>query len=165
MNTIFKRSALVLAAAGLALPAVPAAAYDFAQPGYSAAPVEETAQNRRDRDRRYDRYERNDRYDRYDRYDRNDRYDRDNRRDRRGYYGRSAYGEPVRRDTRTWRGNDGRQYCQKKDGTTGLIIGAAAGAIIGREVDSRGDRTLGTVLGAAAGALLGKQVAQGTSCR
>lgn len=159
MNTIFKRSALVIAAAGMAIPAVPAAAYDFAQPGYSAAPVEETAQNRRDRDRRYDRY------DRYDRNDRYDRYDRDDRRDRRGYYGRSAYGEPVRRNTRTWRGNDGRYYCQKKDGTTGLIIGAAAGAILGREVDSRGDRTLGTVLGAAAGALLGKEVAQGTSCR
>lgn len=159
MNTILKRSALVIAAAGMAIPAVPAAAYDFAQPGYSAAPVEETAQNRRDRDRRYDRY------DRYDRNDRYDRYDRDDRRDRRGYYGRSAYGEPVRRNTRTWRGNDGRYYCQKKDGTTGLIIGAAAGAILGREVDSRGDRTLGTVLGAAAGALLGKEVAQGTSCR
>lgn len=81
------------------------------------------------------------------------------------YANNYAYGEPVYRNTRTWRGDDGRYYCQKKDGTTGLIIGGAAGALLGREIDSRGDRTLGTVLGAAAGALLGKEVAQGRSCR
>ena len=35
----------------------------------------------------------------------------------------------------TWRGPDGRMYCRKRDGTTGLIVGAAAGALIGRELD------------------------------
>ena len=95
-----------------------------------------------------------------------DRRDRDYRdRDRDRYYGRS-YDEPVYRNTRTWRGRDGQYYCQKKDGTTGLIIGGAVGALLGREIDSRGDRTLGTLLGAAGGALLGKEVAQGQQrCR
>lgn len=114
----------------------------------SAVPAE--AQSRYDRGRyeqRYDRY--GDRYDRgYDR-----RYD-----DRR-------YDERVSRNTQVWRGNDGRTYCRKQDGTTGLIIGGAVGALLGREIDSRGDRTLGTVLGAAAGALLGNQIAGGTRCR
>lgn len=80
-------------------------------------------------------------------------------------YDNRYYGDQVYQNTRVWQGRDGSYYCQKKDGTTGLVIGAAAGALLGRAVDTRGDRALGTVLGAAAGALLGKQVAQGTRCR
>ncbi|RHW19046.1 glycine zipper 2TM domain-containing protein [Sphingomonas gilva] len=57
-----------------------------------------------------------------------------------------------------WRGRDGRMYCRKSDGTTGLIVGGVAGALIGRTIDTRGDRTLGTLGGAAAGALLGREV-------
>ena len=57
-----------------------------------------------------------------------------------------------------WRGSDGRTYCRKPSGTTGLIIGGAAGVLAGREIDKRGDRTTGTVLGAAVGALLGRHV-------
>ena len=163
MNTAFRNTALALAAAGLAVPAIPAAAADFGFPGASrAVPVEESWENRRDRDRYGDRYRGRDR-DRYDDRRYRDRYD-----DRRSYRQaptRSYYAEPVYRDTRTWRGNDGRYYCRKRDGTTGLIVGAAAGALVGREIDKHGDRTLGTVIGAAAGALLGKKVAQGTSCR
>lgn len=59
---------------------------------------------------------------------------------------------------RYWRGDDGRYYCKKSNGTTGLIVGAAAGALAGRAIDTRGERTTGTVLGAAAGALLGREV-------
>lgn len=59
---------------------------------------------------------------------------------------------------RTWRGSDGRLYCRKSNGTTGLIVGGAAGALVGRQIDSRGSRTTGTVLGAAIGALLGRHV-------
>ncbi len=81
------------------------------------------------------------------------------------YYGRTSYGEPVYRDTRVWRGRDGNYRCEKRDGTTGLIIGGAVGALLGREIDRRGDRTLGTVLGAAGGALLGKELTGGTRCR
>ncbi|MEO6153327.1 MAG: glycine zipper 2TM domain-containing protein [Croceibacterium sp.] len=82
-------------------------------------------------------------------------------------YGTNGYGyvEPTYQNSRVWQGQNGNYCCQKKDGTTGLVVGAAAGALLGRAVDRRGDRALGTVLGAAAGALLGKQVAQGTNCR
>lgn len=135
---------LALAASGLTLTALPASAADFGVPGHrvNAAAQSDTWERHRGNNGRHGR-------DYQSRYD--DRY---------------AYGEPAYRDTRTWRGNDGRTYCRKKDGTTGLIIGGAAGALLGREIDSRGDRTLGTVLGAAAGALLGKEVAQGGgSCR
>lgn len=59
---------------------------------------------------------------------------------------------------RTWRGRDGRYRCRRPDGTTGLIIGGAGGALIGREVAGRGDRDVGTILGAAAGALIGREV-------
>ena len=59
---------------------------------------------------------------------------------------------------RYWRGNDGRYYCRRSNGTTGLIVGAAGGALLGRAVDTHGERTTGTVLGAAAGALLGRSV-------
>lgn len=61
-----------------------------------------------------------------------------------------------------YRGNNyyaGRDYrCRRGNGTTGLIAGGAAGALLGRAVDTRGERTTGTVLGAAAGALLGREV-------
>lgn len=67
---------------------------------------------------------------------------------------------------RYWRGDDGRYYCKRSNGTTGLIIGAAGGALLGREIDTRGERTTGTVLGAAAGALLGREIQRGrVRCR
>ena len=59
---------------------------------------------------------------------------------------------------KTWRGSDGRMYCRKSNGTTGLVVGGAAGALAGRAIDNRGSRTTGTVLGAAVGALLGRHV-------
>ncbi|MEL6878857.1 MAG: glycine zipper 2TM domain-containing protein, partial [Pseudomonadota bacterium] len=68
-------------------------------------------------------------------------------------YGRYREPRKIRRGDRVWRGRDGRYYCKRDNGTTGLIIGAGVGALLGREVDRRGDRTLGTVLGAVAGGL------------
>ncbi|MEA3002843.1 MAG: hypothetical protein QOH81_1631 [Sphingomonadales bacterium] len=56
------------------------------------------------------------------------------------------------------RAQDARAYCRKPSGTTGLILGAGAGVLVGREIDKNGDRTTGTVLGAALGALLGRHV-------
>ena len=70
----------------------------------------------------------------------------DQRRDRKRY----AY--------REWRGRDGRRYCRRSDGTTGLVVGAVGGALIGRTIDTRGDRTGGTVLGAIAGGLAGREI-------
>ena len=76
-------------------------------------------------------------------------------------YGR--YYEPRRlnRSDRVWRGNDGRYYCRRGNGTTGLIIGGAVGALLGRELIGGRDRTLGTVVGAAGGALLGRAIDRG----
>ena len=70
------------------------------------------------------------------------------------------------RGVQYWAGEDGRYYCKRSNGTTGLIIGAAAGALAGRAIDTRGERTTGTILGAAAGALLGRQIDRGeVRCR
>ena len=67
---------------------------------------------------------------------------------------------------RYWRGDDGRYYCRRSNGTTGLIVGAAAGALAGRAIDTRGERATGTILGAAAGALLGREIDRGeVRCR
>jgi hypothetical protein len=84
-----------------------------------------------------------------------------------GYRGRDYYDEPVYRNTRVWRGDDGRAYCRRSDGTTGLLIGGAAGALLGREVAGRrGDRTMGLILGAAGGALIGHSIDRNNSrCR
>jgi len=82
----------------------------------------------------------------------------------RPYYGgrtyNSAYNGPV------WRGHDGRYYCRRNDGTTGLLIGGAVGGLIGHGIAGGGDRTLGTILGVAGGALLGREIDRsGSSCR
>lgn len=68
---------------------------------------------------------------------------------------------------RYWQGDDGRYRCRRSDGTVGLIVGGAAGALAGRAIDTRGERTTGTVLGAAAGALVGRELDRGRtiSCR
>jgi hypothetical protein len=65
----------------------------------------------------------------------------------------------------TWRGSDGRYYCRRTNGTTGLIVGGAAGAVVGHQLAGRGDRTLGTILGGAAGALIGREVQKGMESR
>ena len=59
---------------------------------------------------------------------------------------------------RTWRDSHGRLRCKRPNGTTGLIVGGAAGALVGRAIDTRGERATGTILGAAAGALVGRQI-------
>ncbi len=63
----------------------------------------------------------------------------------------------------TWRGNDGRYYCRRSDGSTGTLIGGAAGALIGSQVAGRGDRTIGAILGGAVGALIGREVDRGNN--
>jgi outer membrane lipoprotein SlyB len=59
---------------------------------------------------------------------------------------------------KVWHDSHGRLRCKRPNGTTGLIVGAAGGALIGRAIDTRGERATGTILGAAAGALLGRHV-------
>lgn len=65
---------------------------------------------------------------------------------------------PQQQQQQTWRGQDGRLYCKRPNGTTGLIVGGGAGVLAGRAFDTRGDRTTGTILGGALGALLGRHV-------
>lgn len=61
-------------------------------------------------------------------------------------------------DDRVYRGNDGRYYCERPDGTTGLIVGAAAGGLFGNVIAGRRSSTVGTLLGAIAGGALGNSV-------
>lgn len=139
-----KKTLLALLAAATILPAVPAAAAD-----------------RNDRGNRWE--QRDDRRD-----DRRDRRDyREDRRDR-VYDNNGRYNEPrrVSRGDRVWQGNNGQYHCERDNGTTGLIIGAAGGALLGRTVDTSGDRTVGTVVGGILGGLLGREVDRGEArCR
>jgi len=64
---------------------------------------------------------------------------------------------------RVYTGRDGRYYCRRNDGTTGLIVGAGAGALIGHAIDDGRSSTLGTILGAVAGGAIGRQVDRDSS--
>jgi len=59
---------------------------------------------------------------------------------------------------KVWQDSRGRYRCKRPNGTTGLIVGAAGGALIGRAIDTRGERATGTIIGAAAGALIGRKI-------
>ncbi len=78
------------------------------------------------------------------------------------YDDRGRYYEPRRlsRGDRIWREGD-RYYCRRDNGTTGLVIGAGVGALLGRTVDTRGDRSVGTLLGAIGGGLIGREIDRG----
>ena len=70
------------------------------------------------------------------------------------------------RGDRIYRGHDGRYYCRHSDGTTGLVIGAAAGALLGNALRVGGSSTLSTILGGAAGAAIGSSIDRGNlRCR
>lgn len=87
---------------------------------------------------------------------------------RRVYDDRGRYSEPRRisRNDRMWRGNDGRYYCKRDNGTTGLVIGVGVGALAGNQLAGRGDKTLGTILGAVGGGLIGREIDRGSlNCR
>ena len=50
--------------------------------------------------------------------------------------------------------------CPKPSGTTGAILGAVAGGILGNVIDGGRHRTIGTLAGAGGGALLGRSIEQ-----
>lgn len=79
---------------------------------------------------------------------RHHRYDR-------GYYEQGYQG-------REYRGDDGyaryRPVKRCSDGTTGAIVGAIAGGLLGRVIDRGGDRSVGTLVGAGAGGLAGRAI-------
>ena len=78
----------------------------------------------------------------------------------RRYYDRQGYYNGP-----TWRDNRGRYRCRRSNGTTGLIVGGAAGALAGRAIDGGRNRTTGTVVGAVAGALVGREIDRNNSRR
>ncbi|MBK5264228.1 MAG: glycine zipper 2TM domain-containing protein [Alphaproteobacteria bacterium] len=89
-----------------------------------------------------------------------------------GYYADRYYREDSRhrerrlsRSDRVYRGQDGRYYCRRSDGSTGLVVGAIAGGILGNIIAPGGSETLGTILGAGAGALAGREIDRGGDAR
>ena len=72
---------------------------------------------------------------------------------------------PLTADDRVYRGSDGRYYCRRSDGTTGLVIGAGAGALLGRAIDGGRSRTGGTIVGGVLGALIGREVERSSDLR
>ena len=108
-----KKSLLTLVMVAVAVPAVPALADP---PPWAPAYGERRHQ----------------RHDDYDAYERNRIYDSN---------GRYLHPRRVNRDSYIWRGRDGRYYCRRDNGTTGLLIGAGVGALAGHEIAGNGDRT------------------------
>lgn len=110
----------------------------------------------------------------HDRRDHNDRRDyrwngdrtgdRNGRWDPADHYRAGRHHERrLSRNDRIYRGHDGRYYCKRDDGTTGLVIGGIAGGLLGNAVAGG---TLGTLIGAGGGALLGRQIDRGdVKCR
>jgi hypothetical protein len=75
------------------------------------------------------------------------------------YVDRPTYSERVlASNDRVYVGQDGRYYCRRPDGTTGLIVGGIAGGALGAVISPGGSETLGALLGAAGGALAGRAI-------
>jgi len=79
------------------------------------------------------------------------------------YYRDGRYYQPRRlsRYDRIYRGGDGRYYCRRSDGTTGLIVGAALGGLLGNSIGYGQSNTIATLLGAGTGAALGSSIDRG----
>jgi hypothetical protein len=82
-----------------------------------------------------------------------------------GYYADRYYRDgPSYRERRLaandriYAGQDGRYYCRRSDGTTGLIVGGIAGGALGAAISPGGSGLLGALLGGAAGAAVGNSV-------
>ena len=109
-NSMIRNAAIALAVPGLAMaaPALAAPAPHSAAYAHSAVWGDQNVEHGRKHKRQYERYQRSS-----NRYYGGSNY-------RQGYYG-----EPVYNSTRVWRGSDNRYYCQRSNGTTGLLIGGA----------------------------------------
>jgi Glycine zipper 2TM domain len=117
--------------------------------------------------RRVQRQQRRAAWQEYNRYDYN-RYDPQygNYEANRYYRDGSYYQDrQLNNQDRIYRGSNDRYYCRRSDGTTGLIIGAAGGSLLGRAIARNGSKTLGTILGGVGGALIGRSIGrQGVRC-
>jgi len=72
---------------------------------------------------------------------------------------------PLSAQDEVYRGSDGRYYCRRSDGTTGLVVGAGVGALVGRGIDGGRNRAGGTIVGGVLGALLGREVERNADVR
>ncbi|HEX8644359.1 MAG TPA: glycine zipper 2TM domain-containing protein [Allosphingosinicella sp.] len=69
-------------------------------------------------------------------------------------------------DAHVVNGSRNHRHCRRANGTVGMVVGGAAGALVGREIAGRRHRTTGTIVGAAGGALAGRAIARGrVRCR
>ena len=145
---------------GMTVAAAPAAAQ---RPTYNEAHNGVPSYNYNQAMRDYRREQRD--YRRWNRYDYNnpdprygsyyaDRYYRDGR-----YYRQRQL---VTND-RVYRGYDGRYYCRRSDGTTGLIIGAGVGALAGAAIANGGSNLLGALIGAGVGGAVGTTIDRNSS--
>lgn len=150
INKLVSTAVLAATVAGITMP-VAAQAKHYDRSGY--------VESRYDDDDRYERRDDRRAYaygnDYQRRYYQSQRYD-DRRYDQRRYsrqYPSNGY------SNRAYRGDTyGYQTRRCSNGSTGTILGAIAGGLIGNSVAGRGDRTLGTVLGGGAGALAGRAI-------
>jgi outer membrane lipoprotein SlyB len=90
--------------------------------------------------------------------------DRNSKWDPADHYRSGKYRERrLSKNDRVYRGRDGRYYCRRNDGSTGLVIGAIAGGLLGNAI---GGDTLSTLIGGGGGALLGRSLDRGkVRCR
>ena len=87
-----------------------------------------------------------------------------------GYYADRYYRDApnyrerrLARNDRVYVGQDGRYYCRRSDGTTGLIVGGIVGGALGAAIAPGGSGLLGALLGGAAGAAAGEAVDRGNN--
>lgn len=103
------------------------------------------------------------RYEEYHHEADDDDDDDDRPRYRRSYYEDREYYRPRYDERRRYYRSERRHRCGGS-GTTGLVLGGAVGALLGRSVDRYGDRAPGTIIGAGAGALLGRELERKSGC-
>ena len=162
-----KKFIIALALGASALGSVPATAQDR---GDYRRDVREAQRDYREntRDERQDyrrdvREARRDNWRDYRRYDWNRNEPNTNGYYADRYYRDGRYYRPYRlsRNDRIYRGGNGQYYCRRSDGTTGLIVGAGVGALIGNSVDRGRSSILGTLIGGGIGAALGSSIDRG----
>jgi len=64
----------------------------------------------------------------------------------------------LRNNDRVYVGRDGRYYCRRNDGTTGLIVGGIAGGALGAAIAPGGSGLLGAIIGGVGGAAAGQAI-------
>ncbi|MFN7175400.1 MAG: glycine zipper 2TM domain-containing protein [Thermaurantiacus sp.] len=77
------------------------------------------------------------------------------------YYDPWSQARPLNRRDVVWQGRDGRTYCRRNDGTTGVVVGAIAGGTLGNVIAGDGQRRLGSILGGSIGAIIGRELDRG----